>query len=230
MNQSVMVFDDATARSASITLPIEGMMTYLKDTNTLWIYDGASWKQVAGANNYAPSGLFKITPTSVSGTGASINTRGDVVVSSGGTSFTVNGVFSSSYYAYKLVFTELRYNGASDTYLTLGTSVSGTAHAWSQLMTSISGIAYTGSNGSSSWGLSIISRSAASTSGGETTIFNPFQAEETTFVSNGVDTPEPSAMQRRSAGYHTGNTSFTAFVVSAAVSFANCRLSIYGYN
>jgi hypothetical protein len=193
------------------------------------VWDNAAWVDPSTGQT-GRSGLVKITPSSVSGTGASIDSSGNIIVNSGGTQFTVNNAFSSSYNAYKLIFTDLRYNGASDTYLTLGTSVSGTAHAWSQLMTSISGISYTGSNGSSSWGLSIISRSAASTSGGETTIFNPFVAEETTFVSNGVDTPEPSAMQRRSAGYHTGNTSFTSFIVSAAVTFAYCRLSIYGYN
>jgi hypothetical protein len=43
MDQSVMVFDDDTARTAAIPSPIEGMVTYLKDSDTLWIYDGVVW-------------------------------------------------------------------------------------------------------------------------------------------------------------------------------------------
>jgi hypothetical protein len=42
-DQTVMVFDDATARSSAIGTPTEGMATYLKDTNTLELYDGSSW-------------------------------------------------------------------------------------------------------------------------------------------------------------------------------------------
>lgn len=43
MEQSVMVFDDSSARSSAIGTPTEGMATYLKDTNTLELYDGSSW-------------------------------------------------------------------------------------------------------------------------------------------------------------------------------------------
>ena len=43
MDQTVMVFDDATARSSAIATATEGMATYLKDTNTLELYDGSSW-------------------------------------------------------------------------------------------------------------------------------------------------------------------------------------------
>jgi hypothetical protein len=43
MNQSVMVFANSTARSAALTAPTEGMVTYLQDTNILQIYDGSAW-------------------------------------------------------------------------------------------------------------------------------------------------------------------------------------------
>jgi hypothetical protein len=45
MNQSVMVFADAAARTAAFT-PIEGMVTYLEDTNALEVYNGAAWVPV----------------------------------------------------------------------------------------------------------------------------------------------------------------------------------------
>jgi hypothetical protein len=43
MNQSVMVFSNAAARTAAITSPVEGMVTYTEDNNVISIYDGA-WK------------------------------------------------------------------------------------------------------------------------------------------------------------------------------------------
>jgi hypothetical protein len=45
MNQSVIVFADAAARTAAFT-PIEGMVTYLQDTNALEVYNGTAWVAV----------------------------------------------------------------------------------------------------------------------------------------------------------------------------------------
>ena len=46
MQQSVMVFADAAARSTAITAPSEGMFTYLTGDKTLWFYNGSAWEQV----------------------------------------------------------------------------------------------------------------------------------------------------------------------------------------
>lgn len=43
MEQAVMVFNSASARSAALSSPSEGMVSYLKDTNALQRYDGAAW-------------------------------------------------------------------------------------------------------------------------------------------------------------------------------------------
>lgn len=43
MNQSVMVFATAAARTTAIPSPTEGMVTYLQDTNTLQTFDGSAW-------------------------------------------------------------------------------------------------------------------------------------------------------------------------------------------
>lgn len=49
MNQSVMVFANSTARSAALTSPTEGMVSYLEDTNALEVYNGASWVGLGGS-------------------------------------------------------------------------------------------------------------------------------------------------------------------------------------
>jgi hypothetical protein len=43
MQQTIMVFADATARDAAISSPSEGMFVYLTGTNALQFYDGSSW-------------------------------------------------------------------------------------------------------------------------------------------------------------------------------------------
>jgi len=45
MNQSVMVFADAAARTAALTFT-EGMVTYLENTNALEVYNGTAWVAV----------------------------------------------------------------------------------------------------------------------------------------------------------------------------------------
>ena len=54
MKQSVMVFDDASARASALTLPEEGMVTYLKDGNSVWIYDGTQWQNLS-----TPTGIVE---------------------------------------------------------------------------------------------------------------------------------------------------------------------------
>jgi hypothetical protein len=44
MEQSVMVFADAAARTTALTgVVAEGMLSYLKDTNAVEVYDGSNW-------------------------------------------------------------------------------------------------------------------------------------------------------------------------------------------
>lgn len=46
MQQTVMVFASAAARTSAIAAPSEGMVTYLTDTNTLWYYTGTVWSEI----------------------------------------------------------------------------------------------------------------------------------------------------------------------------------------
>ena len=48
MKQSVAVFSNAAARTAAITSPVEGQMTYLEDDNLLYIYN-TDWEVVANS-------------------------------------------------------------------------------------------------------------------------------------------------------------------------------------
>jgi hypothetical protein len=49
VKQSVMRFADSSARTSALSgVLAEGMMSYLKDTNTVEVYDGSAWAAVAG--------------------------------------------------------------------------------------------------------------------------------------------------------------------------------------
>jgi hypothetical protein len=43
MNQAVMTFADAAARTSAIASPTEGMITYLNSTDTLQFWSGTAW-------------------------------------------------------------------------------------------------------------------------------------------------------------------------------------------
>jgi hypothetical protein len=86
MQQSIAVFSNAAARTAAITSPVEGQMTYLEDTDQYASWNGSSW--------VSPFGMTFLNRTSFSAA----------------TSVSVNNVFSSSYDNYKVL---LRITGSS---------------------------------------------------------------------------------------------------------------------
>lgn len=43
MNQSVMVFSSSATRAAALTAPVEGMLTWLEDSNKYFNYNGTAW-------------------------------------------------------------------------------------------------------------------------------------------------------------------------------------------
>jgi hypothetical protein len=43
MQQSIMRFASSAVRANTLTAPVEGMITYLEDTNLLQVYDGSAW-------------------------------------------------------------------------------------------------------------------------------------------------------------------------------------------
>jgi uncharacterized protein YabE (DUF348 family) len=56
MDQAVMVFDDSASRTSALgTAVSEGMMSYLKDTNGVQVYDGSSWVAVVSDPTFTSS-------------------------------------------------------------------------------------------------------------------------------------------------------------------------------
>jgi hypothetical protein len=56
MEQAVMVFATATARTTALPTPSEGMFTFLKDSNKLEYYDGSAWQPMVDQDVIAAKG------------------------------------------------------------------------------------------------------------------------------------------------------------------------------
>jgi hypothetical protein len=83
MRQSVMVFSNAAARTAAITVPLEGMLTWLEDVNAYQFYNGTAWVSAAVGTG---AGLVHIVSQTVTSA----------------TSIIFNNCFSSSFSDYKI--------------------------------------------------------------------------------------------------------------------------------
>jgi hypothetical protein len=55
MDQVVTVHDDASARSSAISSPAEGQVSYLKDTNKVYLYNASAWAEVGGGVTWSGS-------------------------------------------------------------------------------------------------------------------------------------------------------------------------------
>lgn len=75
--QGVNVFADAAARTAAITSPQEGQMSYLKDTNSVESYSGSAWVAVGGSSGFPASTTYTPTVTATSGTATSVTATGN---------------------------------------------------------------------------------------------------------------------------------------------------------
>jgi len=94
--QGVLVFADAAARTSAITSPQEGQYSFLKDTNALEYYDGASWvgapvgditEVQAGTGISVASGTGPI-PVITNTVATAFDAAGDLVYGTGADTFT----------------------------------------------------------------------------------------------------------------------------------------------
>lgn len=65
-SQVVMVFASAAARTSAITSPEEGMISYLKDTNSTEYYSGLAWVAIGGSSGSTFSGCLLTNSSDIS--------------------------------------------------------------------------------------------------------------------------------------------------------------------
>lgn len=105
-SQVVMVFASASARTSAITSPQEGMISYLKDTDSTEYYSGSAWTAIGGGSS---GGMTLISTTPLSGSSTTVGSipstykqlyivvKGVYQASAVGIGFTLNGDTGSKY-------------------------------------------------------------------------------------------------------------------------------------
>ena len=145
-DQAVMNFAGTAARGSAIgTAVSEGMVSYLADSNVVQAYDGSAWNSLAYASavpTFSQVGLIPVAPTSVDKTGgtATANALGQVTFT-GVSSLSLNGVFTSEYRNYKIIFDEI---SAGDTSVSFRVRKAGTDATSGQYVANISYVTQTG--------------------------------------------------------------------------------------
>jgi hypothetical protein len=169
MNQAVIVFSNAAARTAAITVPLEGMLSYLEDVNRYESYNGSAWVSAFG-DTFITSNSFTAQ--------SSVN---------------IDNVFTTDYRFYDIYMTftgtvvttlaaQLRTAGASPADLTTSTYTTQDVNASGSTISTVA------TTGATSWGLG-----AARTTLGYTTLTlaNPRLATITMGEARGNDNSFP---------------------------------------
>jgi hypothetical protein len=90
MDQTVMSFAGTAARGSAIPSPVEGMVSYLEDTNVMSLYDGSAWR-----TSLSPTGgILQVVSTTKTDTFSTSTTTTYVDVT--GLSLTITPKASSS--------------------------------------------------------------------------------------------------------------------------------------
>jgi hypothetical protein len=171
-------------------------------------------------------GMWKVTPTSVSGTGVSLS--GSNVIMSGASEIIVDGCFSSDYRDYLIM---CDFFSAQEEAFTLQYRASGSTTATGynySLLVFTSGTP--GGGGSTSQTSMRIGATAASTySSFEAKIFAPNVASVTTRHISTFNAKN-SASTEFCSGTQTATTQFTGFRTNLAGGSITGTLQVYGYN
>jgi hypothetical protein len=201
MNQSVMVFSNSAARTAAITTPLEGMLTWLEDVNRYESYNGSSWVPAFGLTHLVSQ------------------TIGSAV-----TSVAVSNIFSSAFDNYKIVMnTTSSANGAA-LRIQLNNSTSATYSTLGFYM-SVGSASVVGEN-NASLTTGVLGITTASIFSLTAEIFNPFASAATQFFSETMG----SSFYSKRGGHDTSTASSTGFTITPATgNFTGGTISVYGY-
>ncbi len=109
MQQTIMVFNDAAARTTALSgVLAEGMLSYLKDTNAVEKYDGSTWAAIVAGDIEGVTAGVGISGGGTSGTvtitnsmATAIDAKGDLVAGTGADTFArlavgIDGTFLSA--------------------------------------------------------------------------------------------------------------------------------------
>lgn len=251
-SQVVMVFADSTARTAAITSPQEGMISYLKDTNVTQYYSGSSWISIGGsASPLTTKG--DLYTYSTADARLAVGTNGQVLIAdstaatglkwgastsgltlvkqqtigTGVSSVAVSSAFSSTYDNYRVEISFTSGNFTGDIYFRFGSVITG--YYGNNIDMSPNSATVTGAsiNNADSIPLCLINQ----TNGGNVSmdIMSPNLAKRSSIHAAGVGFNTTGNSQRWTNAYENSNTQHTAFTVLVGNTLTGGEIRVYGY-
>ena len=208
MDQSVMVFSSSATRAAALTAPVEGMLTWLQDTNAYEYYSGAGAWVALGS-----PGLELIK----------VETIGTTV-----SSIPVASAFSTTYDNYKVIIQGGTASTTGDLSIQMTGATTGYYSGTLRIVAAGTG-SFTGQSNQSSME---IGRYTTGTNQPSATleIMAPFQAARTTMTSTSIFADTTNGPVRTIAGFLNNTTSYTGFTVIAGTgTLTGGTISVYGY-
>ena len=204
MRQAVSTFSNAAARTAAITTPSEGMLTYLEDVNRYDTWNSTAWVPAFG--------LTHLNTTSFTSQ-STIN---------------FDNVFSSSFDNYKIVYniTSATTAGA-DVLLRMragGTTNSSLQYQQGNLFIGVAAsLNFGSSNNATSTGFTIGNCNDTRGGSGEATLYRPFLSQSTNVNSTGFGN-----IVYHTTGITTVTTSYDGFTIGISVGTASGTIRVYG--
>ena len=215
------VVSSAATRPAS---PFTGQCIFQTDTNQLLVWNGTAWV-IPNQTTQNPGGLELITPSSVTNGSLSSATA---IPSGSASSITINGVFSSTYNAYKVVCTNISFvSPGGGIYLALGTNLSDSGYYQGGFFVTPSTGAATFHNRNNASDFLIGTQTAGNNWSTSFDVINPFESQVTTFPRVSGYT-EAGALGVAS-GYHNTKSSYSSFVIKGGGTMSGGTITVYGY-
>jgi hypothetical protein len=203
MRQATAVFSNAAARTAAITSPVEGQLTYLEDTNLYHYWNGSAWVSPFGSTLLSTTGFTNVASVSF------------------------NNVFSSQFANYRIVFRIDQFTPGAALHLRLriGGSDSSSSYNFTHSVIA-STFDFKGRSASNTATQMVISSNDMfGTKFGEVYLFSPNEVAQTFLTSYGGS---GGGVQSIASGDHFSNTQFDGFTVFASAGNITGTVNVYG--